>query len=459
MRLAQVFDRFVQKAPAAVMVRAAMENILAPERLDQIFVDTAQRQYARTLAFSAVATLMAEVVMRSRRSLYAAFRAYEDQLPVKHKCVYNKVNGIEPQVSAAMVRRTAWEMAEVIESMGGQRPALLPGFRVKVLDGNHLSASEHRIGALRDQPGAALPGRTVVVLDPRLMLAVDEFPIEDGHASERTVLPQVLETVQPLDLWLGDRNFCTRDFALGIAARGAFFLIRQHAQNLPLDLVGERTHVGRSETGEVFEQTALARAADGSVVTLRRITVELFKANRDGDRVLNLVTNAPSERVDAITLADLYRQRWLIENAFYELTVELSCEVNTLGYPSAALFGFSLALVCYNIFSVVQAALRAEHGSERIANELSSYYLVDHVAGAWQGMLIAIPEAEWQEPFASLTASELGIALRELASHINLTKLRKSHRGPKKPKPKIPKTPHHFSNAKVIPGYLSRRNC
>lgn len=459
MRLAQVFDRFVQKAPAAVMIRAAMENILAPERLNQIFLDTAQRQYTRDLAFSAVATLMSEVVMRSRPTLYAAFRGYEDELPVKHKCVYNKVNGIEPSVSAALVRQTALDMAQVIESMGGQLSAPLPGFNLKILDGNHLSASEHRIGALRDLPGAALPGRVVVVLDPVLMLAVDAFPIDDGHASERTVLPQVLQTVVAGDLWMGDRNFCTRDFALGIAARGAFFLIRQHAQNLPLELVGERKHVGRSESGEVFEQTALVRSPDGQVLTLRRITVELFKPNRDGDRVLHLLTNVPGEKAEAITLANLYRQRWTIENAFYELTVELACEVNTLGYPPAALFGFCVALVCYNIFSVVQAALRAEHGAERIAHELSSYYLVDQVGGAWQGMLIAIPEADWQQAFARLTTSELALTLRELARQVNLTRLRKSRRGPKKPKPKIKKTSHHFSTAKVLPGYLSRKRC
>lgn len=459
MRLAQLFDRFVQKAPAAVMVRAAMENILAPERLDRIFAETARRQYTRDLAFSTVAALMSEVVMRSRPTLYAAYRAYEHELPVKHKCVYNKVNGIEPEVSAALVRQTARDMTEVIESMGGQLPPPLPGFNLKILDGNHLSASEHRIGVLRDMPGAALPGRVVVVLDPVRMLAVDAFPIEDGHASERAVLPQVLETVAVRDLWMGDRNFCTRDFALGIAARGAFFLIRQHAQNLPLELVGERRHVGRSETGEVFEQTALAHSPDGQVLTLRRITVELFKATRDGDRVLHLLTNVPDDEADAITLADLYRQRWTIENAFFELTVELACEVNTLGYPSAALFSFCLALVCYNIFSVVQAALRAEHGAERIANELSSYYLVDQVGGTWQGMLIAIPEAEWRQTFARLTTTELAIALRELARHVDLTRLRKSRRGPKKTKPKIKKTSHHFSTAKVLPGYLSRKRC
>jgi hypothetical protein len=39
---------------------------------------------------------------------------------------------------------------------------------------------------------------------------------------------------------------------------------------------------------------------------------------------------------------------WFIETAFQERTVHLACEVNTLGYPKAALFGFAVAVVAYN---------------------------------------------------------------------------------------------------------------
>ena len=37
-----VLDRFVLRCPAAVMVRATLENLLRPQRLNQIFEDTAQ---------------------------------------------------------------------------------------------------------------------------------------------------------------------------------------------------------------------------------------------------------------------------------------------------------------------------------------------------------------------------------------------------------------------------------
>jgi hypothetical protein len=57
------------------------------------------------------------------------------------------------------------------------------------------------------------------------------------------------------------------------------------------------------------------------------------------------------------------------------LTETLTCEVNALGYPKAALFGFCLALMAYNAVAVMKAALRAVHGQEKVHQDISSYYL------------------------------------------------------------------------------------
>ena len=60
----QIFDRFVERSPAVVMVRASLERSLRPERLDQIFEDFAQRQYTRQLLFSELVALMTAVTTR-----------------------------------------------------------------------------------------------------------------------------------------------------------------------------------------------------------------------------------------------------------------------------------------------------------------------------------------------------------------------------------------------------------
>ena len=76
-------------------------------------------------------------------------------------------------------------------------------------------------GELRLTRQGPLPGQALVILDPELMLAIDVFPCEDGHAQERSLLPRVLATVEAKDLWIADRNFCTTGFLFGIAQRKA----------------------------------------------------------------------------------------------------------------------------------------------------------------------------------------------------------------------------------------------
>jgi hypothetical protein len=49
-----------------------------------------------------------------------------------------------------------------------------------------------------------------------------------------------------------------------------------------------------------------------------------------------------------------------VETAFQHLEAYFHSEINTLGYPKAALFGFCLALVAYNLLAVVLAANSAK---------------------------------------------------------------------------------------------------
>jgi hypothetical protein len=60
--LGQAFERFVEKSPISVMVRAALERVLSADRLDLWYKRTAQKQYTRALLFSTVYDLMSQVV-------------------------------------------------------------------------------------------------------------------------------------------------------------------------------------------------------------------------------------------------------------------------------------------------------------------------------------------------------------------------------------------------------------
>jgi hypothetical protein len=445
-----IFERFAEQSPVTVMARAALEHALSPRAIDALFETVAERQYTRTLLFSTVVDLMGTVVCNVRPALHAAFQANAEAIGVSLRAVYDKVDRTEPGLSAALVRHTARTLGPVITAMGGERAAWLPGYRVKILDGNHLAGTEHRLKELRTIGAGALPGKALVVLDPQAMLVTDVFPCEDGHAQERSLLNQVLETIRPDEVWIADRNFCTTDFLFGIARRDGYFVIRQHGANLYIEAMGERRFCGRSETGAVFEQEMQLGDGAGGTMTVRRITVELDTPTRDGETAIHITTNLPAEVADALTIADLYRRRWTVESAFGELATCLNGEVDTLGYPKAALFAFCVALVAYNILSIVKGAMRSVHGVEAV-EEVSGYFLADEIAGTHRGMMIAIPEDEWVV-FAGLTPRAMGQVLRGLAAKVRLSAFRKHRRGPKRPQPKRASGAKisHVSTAKLL---------
>jgi len=436
MILGKRFEAFVEHSPVSVMARAGLERALDANRLNALFERTAQTQYTRELLFSTVVRLMSEVVLGVSPSVHAAYQDASEPLEVSVTAVYDKLAGVEPEVSAELVRDSARNLSAVIEELVERAPRLLEGYRVLILDGNHLSGTEHRIQELRRLGAAALPGQALVVLDPALMLIVDVLAWEDAHDQERALLEQIVPQVQPGDLRIADRNFCTTKFLFGIHRRGGCFLVRQHASTLHCQLLGKRKSRGRVPTGRVYEQSVCLENPDtGESFLARRITVELDKPTRHGDSQVHLLTNLPAEDADARQVARLYLQRWTIERVFQDLTVALTCEVRTLGYPKAALFGFCLALVAYNAVSLIQAALRAVHGTQKVQAELSWYYLCVHLSKVYTGMMIAVPGRSW-DIVGHLDTQEFAALLKELAARIDLRRFRKHPRGPKKPPPK-----------------------
>jgi hypothetical protein len=450
MILKAVFERFAKKSPVTVMTRALLEHALNAEALDALFATHAEFQYKRTLLFSGVVDLMGLVVCRMQPSVGAAFQAMQEELSVSQSATYDKIDGIEPGVTAALVRYTASRLSPVIEELGGQLPSLLPGYRVRIIDGNHLRATERRLAVLRQSKAGPLPGQALVILDPALMLATHMIPCEDAHAQERSLFTEVLPLVTAGDLWIADRNFCTVGFLYGIIQAGGFFVIRQHG-NFPIASSDELRSCGRCDTGEVFEQSVTFLGEKNKPFELRRIVVRLDKPTQDGDTEISLLTPVPAKDASAAQIADLYLKRWTIEGVFLTLTQIMDGEIPSLGYPKAALFAFGIALVSFNIASVIRATLRATFGHEKVEKEVSWYYIANEVRFNYGGMDVALDEEIWV-PFQSMSASELAARLKEYASNVRLSAFKRHPRGPKKPSPRrtmyVKET--HVSTARLL---------
>ncbi len=444
---------FIERSPVSVMVSATLERVFEPAVLDRVFQEHAVLGYAKELAFSQCVQIMCDVVFKESPSVGAFYQAHPDEIPVTRQAVYDKLKRLESQVPAALVHYSGVELSPCVKAMRSQAPPLLPRYRVRVLDGNHLTGTEHRIFELRRFRSAALPGQALVFYDPQYGLITDVVPCEDAHAQERSLLKEALACISARDCILADRNFCTSGFLFGIRRLRAFFIIRQHASTLCYELKGKRHLAGQDDRGrDIYEQAIrLTDPESGESFTARRITIVLDKPNKDGETELHILTNLPKKAASAVRIAELYADRWTIETGFQQLTDDLRCEIDTLGYPKAALFGFCTACMAYNAVSVVKCALRAAQGRKYVEEELSMYYLTLEVAQVTAGMMIAIPEQDWGV-FRKMSHKKFATVLIDLAQRIDPRKYTKHKRGPKTKQPKKTsgKRIHHVSTARIL---------
>lgn len=429
--LGDIFAAFLSASPVSVMFRATLERILSPQKMDMLFGRAATRQREGELLFSSCVDLMALVVAKVHKSVHMAYQARAEQFQVSVRSVYNKLAGIEPEVSECLVAATAAELAAIMRQMKVRLPKLLVNYDVRVLDGNHLAGTDHRLKELRGLGAAALPGLGLCVFNPQSQLIEDVVACEDGHTNERSLIDRVLPKVVDGQCWVADRNFCVFSLLFGIAQRSAFFVVRHHPQVVG-ELVGNRKRVGRVPGGILYQQILSLSRSNGDVLNVRRVTIALDRPTRFGESELHLLTNLPRD-VSAVRIARVYRDRWSIETAFMHLATVLHSEVNTLAYPDAALFGFCIGLLLYNVLTCLQQAVRAAHRTQLKGHELSLYKLGDEISGIYRGMMIAIPPANWTTAYAAQSVPEFAKQLLAMASRVETARFLTHPRSQNKP--------------------------
>jgi Transposase DDE domain len=354
----------------------------------------------------------------------------EDGISVSAKSVYNKINEIEPEVSRQLVCQSAARVIAVIAEMGVVNESPIPGYKVRIIDGNHHPASEHQLRALRDVAAPPLPGLFLVVFDPVHGIVLDCLPFEDGHKQERALNPETLNEVEGGTVWIADRNFCTCSFMLELALHEAYFVVRRHAQT-GIELKGALGECGSASTGKVFEQLVVVTDCNGEKLNGRLITPVLDQPTRDGDLLIQILTNLP-ESVSALMIAESYRRRWKIENVNLELMKHFASEQTSLGNPPATLFAFCVSIVAFNLVQPIHISLRAAHGEEATFDKISNYYLAHALQGGWESTQL-IEESFWIRKYSSLTPKQLAADLIRIATSFKLSQFRKSKRGPKLP--------------------------
>jgi hypothetical protein len=325
-------------------------------------------------------------------------------------------------------------------STGMKYQDVIKGFHTFVLDGKSYNATEHRIAETRGDARAPLPGRAVALLDTRYQMFIDIQCDANAYRCERKIVEPLLERqLKPGALYLADRNFCDGSLIEQFETHQSYFIIRQHgACPSWREIPGEtRVEKGKDEQGQtVYEQRIEVQLASGRWISVRRITVKLLSPTRDGDRELHLLTNLPS-RVRAGKISSAYRKRWTIENCFGHLAKALNAEIQTLGYPGAAGLCFSLALLLFNVMSLVRW-LVLKHGqlSDRYQiDDVSYYYIADEISRTQFAFDEMISRQQWRT-LATMASNEFARFLKQTAAQARLARYRKHVRGPTKSQPK-----------------------
>lgn len=422
-----LWDRLRRRCPVALMTRATHEYLFTDQFLNDLFDDSAVTGYAHQFLFSDLVGVLTGVVFSTYPSVRRSFRnATAASARGSLKCFYEKLQRVEPGTMRALVRGTADRVAELGRGYPPHDAEPIPGYRLMVLDGNHLEATQKRLAG---QSGAALPGQVLAVLEHASGLVRDVLPWEDAHANEKEVLGALGLQLRPGDVVVMDRPFCAATVMDRVHAQNARFVIRHNA-SVGLHVVTARRSCGKTGTGRVYESRV--RYAQTRRV-LRCIEVELTAPTRNGEDVIRLLTDLPRNGATGRQIADAYLCRRRIETVFWELTVSLTCEVRTLAYPRAARFAFCVSVAVYNGLQAVRGAVSAAHG-RAVRDTLSGHTMAEEVGRMWAGLDVVLEAQDW-DPVRGLDTAAFGRWLQEAAEHMDLDYYRKTVRGPKKPKP------------------------
>jgi hypothetical protein len=445
-----VMEQFARETPAAVLFRGLFARVFSDERMNEIFRAHKRRQRESTIVFSVLMRMLTPVVSGAKKAFNSSFIEHEKTLGASFQAAYDKLQRVEPSVSAAIVRVPTDDLAQIVDEAACGQADLIPGYHAFIIDGKRLDATEHRLQETRRLRSAPLPGTVLALLDTRRHLFVDVACDPDAYVCERKAVEPILNRLQPGALYLTDRNFCDGPLLQKFAAARAYFLVRQHGRSPAWrETPGSKlTHVGQdSRGGVVSEQAVEVLFPDGTWHPVRRIVVQLAKKTRDGETELSLLTNLPKS-ITASQVSDGYGGRWTIETCLEHLAQALNAEIKTLAYPGAALLCFCLALLLFNIMSTLRSLL-AKHGSvkrparkaarprtaEPEKPKVSFYYLAAEIAETRRGMEIVVEAHTWRRLAALPLADFIAWAV-SIAKHANLYSYRTHTRGDKKPPPK-----------------------
>lgn len=174
-------------------------------------------------------------------------------------------------------------------------------------DGSTLEALFRKLDALKDVKAGQLAGKMCLVLDLVRQLPTELWFTEEAMAYDTNFTQKLLDLVSAKTLLILDRGFYDFTFFARLVAQGAH-LITRLKKNAAIEIVSRLTKTDTLRDSII----RLGTGQNGApILTMRLIEVRI---GRTWHRYITSVLDP--EVLPPLVVADLYRRRWRIEDAF-----------------------------------------------------------------------------------------------------------------------------------------------
>lgn len=296
--------------------------------------------------------------------------------------------------------RLVYALADGLES---RVPAdwLWQGRHVKIADGTTLLAPDTPANreawpqARTQKPGVGFPILRMVVLlslATAALCGVAIGPYKGKETGEPALLRQLLDRIQPGEVFLGDCCYCSYFLLALLLADGVDVVTRQHQCRRTDFRCGQR--LGQKDHVVVWQRPACPTWMDrGTYATIpETITVRELQVRVEvrGFRVQQLVvatTLTDARRYPKDEIARLFRARWHVELDLRNIKVTLRMDELRCKTPAMVRREILVHGLAYNLIRKVMA--QAALSQERLPRELSFAAAVGAVAAGWMSATLA----------------------------------------------------------------------
>jgi putative transposase len=274
-------------------------------------------------------------------------------------------------------------------------------------------------------------------------------PYAGKETGETALLRELLDRLQPGDILLADRYYCSYFMIALLMELGIDFVVRLHQCRHTDFRRGRRLGAGdyvvswpRPQRPEWMDQETYQRLP--SAIEVRQLQIQVKQPGFRVEELLVVTTLTDAQQYTKDDVAELYHQRWLVELDIRALKITLGMDVLRCKTPEMVAKEIWTCLLAYNL--IRQTMLQAALAGKRSPRQLSFTAAMQKIAASWATLSVCDEETL----MLLITVHLKHLRAHEVGHRPNRVEPRAIKR---RPKPhKLLTTPRAQARAKLLAG-------